>query len=747
MNNLQLNSLLNRMTVLSIFLLFLATAGVFAQEDRSPISEGRYLLKNVATGKFLTITGAKYTNGTVLTQNNYSKDFSQQFYVSYSDDNKSLRICAAVSEELLISVNGSAALNASGATIKLVEDDRSLSQAQWKFIPTARPRIFNIMSLDNTSKQAIGVTSSTATQIVQGKLQAADIRFQWEFIPVVEAGWYLLKNVGSGLVMNIKQAAKANGTPLIQTAADTEDGENNPTTTKFEVLEVSAGVYNLTPGHTYNKKWVSVSSGNNSNGTGLTIASNNDPLQGFDIKFVSDLTKGFDNETFVIRSTSSQKLVGVKDGSDNIIQWDANEKDTDFQWRLISVEPVDYLQEGTYMIQNVDSKLMMDVAGAKLQDGTNVIQWGKSGASNQRFEVQITDDCKYQLLPIIAKGTKYVSVGSKLSLGNTSPTTLLDAIYAGEGIIENEENESNIYELKSQLLSLGVTGKSNGSAIIAQNVANKSDSFKWRFIPTEEESYLATGLYTIQNVNTGLMMDVAGGLSANGSKIIQYVRSNANNQKFEVSLNERGEYNIAPVYAPTKLLSVTGGTATNRNANGTELFIGDGNKTNANVSWELENLMDEESKEDNIFAIRSLDPSSKKSLGINSIVDRKVVQSDGDVETNTRLQWRFIPTTKSTSNARVSSESLSETQSGTVLTVMPNPLRGDFDVYIDQFDANEQLNMSIVDLLGKPVYQKEIGTERRINLNTDNLNMRTGSYLIEVNNGLKRHTAKIVVIN
>jgi hypothetical protein len=108
-----------------------------------------------------------------------------------------------------------------------------------------------------------------------------------------------------------------------------------------------------------------------------------------------------------------------------------------------------------------------------------------------------------------------------------------------------------------------------------------------------------------------------------------------------------------------------------------------------------------------------------------------------------------VPTTKSASNARMSSEAVSELDPEsleTVLTIVPNPMRGDFEVRIDQFEANDQLKLSIIDLQGRAVYQNVIGNERQIKFNTDSLQMRTGIYIVEVNNGLKYHAAKIMVV-
>ncbi|CAH0997742.1 hypothetical protein EMA8858_03876 [Emticicia aquatica] len=753
------NNVLNRMAVFNTLILSLVSLMTFAQIDKtnSYAAEGRYLLRNVATGKYLTMTGSKYENGTAMSQANYNKDYNQQFYVSRGDDDLSVRIGMSSAESLLMSVNESAATNANGAAVKLLEDVRDLPRMQWKLVPTARPRVFTILSLDANSKRAIGVLNSTFSQVVQWKIQTADTRFQWEFIPIIEAGWYALQNVGTGLVMTTKQAAKINGTPLVVAESDTSDVENNPISMKFELIENGANVYNLTPGHTYAKKWVSAAA----SGTGLTIASENESLQNFEIKYVNDITKGFNDERFTIRSVNSQKLLGVVDGSNNVvIQGTGSENDEDYQWQLIPLQPANYLQEGTYVVQNVENNLVMDVAGAKLQNGTNIVQWGKSDAANQTFEVRINDDCKYQLLPVIAKATKYMAVTNKAVLGTADNTTLLDAIYAGEGIVVNNEDESNIYVLKSKELSLGVVGNSRGSSVIAQNTPNLSDSFKWRFIPVDADEYLESGLYTIQNVNTGLMMDVAGASTTNGSKVIQYARSNANNQKFEVSINDNGQYNIAPVYAATKWFSVTGVSTTNANASGTQLFINDGDKAYTSVSWGLNKIVDENSEDQNIFSIISLHPASKKVLGVYSSTDRRVVQLDGDPETDNRLQWRFIPTTKLTSNGRMSAELLSESEPenlgitptefneigsvSTQINIFPNPVKNDFNVTFNQFELNENLSVRIVDGNGLTVFQKDIGLERTQSFNVQHLKLKDAIYYIEVTNGVVKKSSKIV---
>ena len=191
---------------------------------------------------------------------------------------------------------------------------------------------------------------------------------------------------------------------------------------------------------------------------------------------------------------------------------------------------------GLYMIQNVNSGLYMEVAGGTAANGTNVQQWGaEEAASHNTWRVEAADDGYYRLYSQVSDGSTYLLdiTGAKSANGTNVE------IYQNSGtkaqlfkFVENSDGSYVIYtKASSDEKCVEVAdGSTSSGANIQQYIYNGYSCQKWNLTLIEEEEDTTkpasalknNGLYMIQNVNSGLYMEVAGGVAANGTNVQQW---------------------------------------------------------------------------------------------------------------------------------------------------------------------------------------------------------------------------------
>jgi hypothetical protein len=182
----------------------------------------------------------------------------------------------------------------------------------------------------------------------------------------------------------------------------------------------------------------------------------------------------------------------------------------------------------TYIIQVAGKpNLVLDIAGGSTADGGKVIIWEPNGGDNQKFKV---------------KGKTITSVKSKKVLDASG------GLKQGAGIIQygphGGPNQQWVYDratktIKSttQNLVLDVKGGNlnKGGEVIAW-APNNGPNQKWELVPvvTAKPAKLK-GTFLIQVAgNPGLVLDVAGGSTADNAKLIIWGPNGGENQKFKI---------------------------------------------------------------------------------------------------------------------------------------------------------------------------------------------------------------------
>ncbi|WP_034847137.1 RICIN domain-containing protein [Ruminiclostridium josui] len=142
--------------------------------------------------------------------------------------------------------------------------------------------------------------------------------------------------------------------------------------------------------------------------------------------------------------------------------------------------PVSNIKTGVnYKIINRNSGKLLDVSGASVADGGNVIQWGLTGGTNQQWSFADAGGGYYKIV---------------------------------------NRNSGKLLEI------LNSSTENGGDAI--QGTDSGSDSQKWRLID------IGGGYYKIVNMRSGKLLDVLSVSTANGGDVAQWTDNGGKNQQW-----------------------------------------------------------------------------------------------------------------------------------------------------------------------------------------------------------------------
>lgn len=193
-----------------------------------------------------------------------------------------------------------------------------------------------------------------------------------------------------------------------------------------------------------------------------------------------------------------------------------------------------------YRLKNVNSGLYMQVANAEAVNGANVQQWGSDNKSaHDIWKLFSAGNGYYYIVSCVGDGGTYVLdvFGKKTENG-----TNID-IYQYKGNANQQfmftKNSDGSYKILTGISggksSVEVTnaGTSYGENI-QQYEVNGASCQNWILEPaTDPGTSMDTNLiYTFENLNSGLVMDIENGLMQNNSNVQQYISNKMDCQKW-----------------------------------------------------------------------------------------------------------------------------------------------------------------------------------------------------------------------
>jgi Ricin-type beta-trefoil lectin domain-like/Secretion system C-terminal sorting domain len=217
-----------------------------------------------------------------------------------------------------------------------------------------------------------------------------------------------------------------------------------------------------------------------------------------------------------------------------------------------------------------------------------------------------------------------------------------------------------------------------------------------------------SGVYTITARHSGLVLDVEGAATTNGTRIQQFTPNNTDAQKWLIEATSDGYYKLTAACS-NKVLDVRGiSTASGEIVHQWEYVNGD------NQQWKIENLQNGFYKLTAKHSNQSLTVSDA-----NNNAGASIIQNPWNGEYN--QQWNITVD----NNARISNNS-------SAFSISPNPAKSFILLTYPKNEAGPSIIM-VTDLQGKVLLQKQLLLQQGINTATVNIsNLQPGMYVVNI---------------
>lgn len=303
---------------------------------------------------------------------------------------------------------------------------------------------------------------------------------------LTEGAVYMLKNVNSGLYMEVANGAAENGANVQQWGADSASVHNT-----WRVVSAGDGYYylysQLGDKLTY---LLDVTAGRADNGTNIEIWSKSSREAAQQFLFSLNDDGSYTIYTKASELESCVEVVNAETGSGaNIQQWESNGHACQ-HWILEQVTDTGTVMDTSqiYQIQNVNSQLYLDVAGGVQADGTNVQQWGSDNPGNHNsWTLEDAGNGYYYITSQLGDGdTWYLTIDEGKSTSGTNAS-----IWSNDGtsaqLFKFVKNPDGTYQILSKAskdrcgLSVADASTGNGGNVLQESVSG-SGAQKWNLI-------------------------------------------------------------------------------------------------------------------------------------------------------------------------------------------------------------------------------------------------------------------------
>ena len=202
-----------------------------------------------------------------------------------------------------------------------------------------------------------------------------------------------------------------------------------------------------------------------------------------------------------------------------------------------------------YNLFNVNSGLVMDVAGSSTSAGALIVQASVSSATSQQWQM-VSASAGYVYL--VNRNS-----GLVLDVPNNSTTQGVQLDQWGQNGGANQQWQiigvsGNAYTITARnsglLADVSGQSKSSGAAVI-QWGSNGGANQQWQLVPVPTPGVT----YTLSNRNSGKVIDVSGASTASGAPVIQYTNHNGTNQQWQCVDAGGGYFNLVNVNSGLRL--------------------------------------------------------------------------------------------------------------------------------------------------------------------------------------------------
>ncbi len=489
--------------------------------------DGYYKIEALHSGKVLDVFGAKTENCTNVQQYEYNGSNAQKWQIV--DAGNGYVSFISVCNGLYLDIAGASTAN--GTNVQVYETNGTDSQ---KF------KLDMIEDGEQEKPEQIEVEEGTyyirtkldEKQVLdvegQSKQNSANVQIWKESeektdnqkfkIEKTEDGYYKIEALHSGKVLDVFGAKTENCTNVQQYEYNGSNAQ------KWKIVDAGNGYVSFVS--LCNGLYLDIAGANSSNGTNVQVYETN--------------------------KTDSQKF------------------------KLDKIEEIigtQTIEDGTYMIKTFENnEIGFDIESFSRQDKANLQLWTESAvlSKNQRFIITYQGNGYYQIIAQHSGKSLNVSNNGMIEGTNVEQYTINNS-NAQKWIIK--ENEDGSYSIISKLneLCMDITGgKSENGANIELNKENGNNSQKFIFEKVEKpvcDKIIEDGIYKISTaLNSNMFLDITDGSYQNGARLQLWGKNVLQQQKFEITYNEEGYYEIKSVNSG-KLLDVKNGS----NSNGTNV--------------------------------------------------------------------------------------------------------------------------------------------------------------------------------
>ncbi len=368
------------------------------------LGSGLYSIVNPHSGKAITAASTKIANGTNIYQYDYSGASSQKWHIKKDKSTGKYVISNSKASHVVLATQYGA--KGSGVNVQNVSFTGSTPQ-YWNINKSSEAAAYRLDSGVYAVNSALG--SSLNMQIENASVykgafaeiaNAATRNSQRFVVTCVDKANYIYTITNE----NSRKNLALSGSKIIQTS---------PANTNAQkwVIKRSGGYYTICSRE--NGRNMSVSGARAESGTNLgAVNPGSSKAQKWKFKAASPAAPTA--RTFSIRAAGAYKFAlhiktGTFDNNGNGVIYSVKLDDNCQKFNLIANS------DGTYYIANIKSGKVLDTYGAKTASGTNVVQYGKSSRSTQKWKFVPTGD---------ADGSYYIvsSGGTVLSVQNGSFT-------------------------------------------------------------------------------------------------------------------------------------------------------------------------------------------------------------------------------------------------------------------------------------------------------------------------------------
>ena len=237
---------------------------------------------------------------------------------------------------------------------------------------------------------------------------------------------------------------------------------------------------------------------------------------------------------------------------------------------LSAATAASFADGAAYRLKNVNSGLYMQVDGAKAENGANVQQWGTSdGTTHDIWKMADAGDGYYYLVSAVGDGGTYVlDIAGKKTANGTNVD-----IYQYNGG-DNQKfmltmNPDGSYKLRTK-----VSGGKSAVEIADASAASGANVQQWEINGASCQDWILESVsnpgckmdtsvsYEFQNVNSGMVMDIEGGAMAENTNVQQWSTGHYKSQQWTLQAFAGGGnyYYIRSVSDPTYVLRAESGS-------------------------------------------------------------------------------------------------------------------------------------------------------------------------------------------